>query len=263
VEEKMKRHLVLFLSALFFLCLPKSAFPQAQDISFSNGLRIKPGAHFEYFLRKITWDDEQNISELKTFIFALNTEIEIDDGFSVSALVGYGLSNYESLTFRQLPLSIELDAGNIGGIILGGDIRKSLFYGNTFELGLHGQFMHQIGLEKNWDVPGLNVPGTVTGKSTWSRVSAGPYFKYTALESFSPYLALYYNNLWGKFKMEQTIQDLKGLEEKKIESKGLIDITLGSILGLSENFFLKGEVHILPSNEGMDFGVVAIAAYLF
>lgn len=259
----MKRYLALFLSALFCLCLPKSAFPQAQDISFSNGLRIKPGAHFEYFVRTITWDDEQNVSKLKTYIFALNTEIEIDDGFSVSALVGYALSDYESLIFRRLPLSIELDAGKIGGFILGAEMRKSLYYGNTYELGLHGQFMHQIGLEKNWDVPGLNVSGTVTGKSTWSRVSAGPYFKYTGLASFSPYLAVYYNNLWGKFKMEQAIQDLEGLEEKKIKSKGVFDITLGSILSLSENFFLKGEVHILPSNERMDFGVVAVAAYEF
>ncbi len=259
----MKRYLALFLSILFFLCLPESTYPQAQDVTFSNGLRVKPGAHFEYFSRTLTWDDEQNVSELKTFIFALNTEIEINEGFSVSALVGYALSDYESLTFRQLPLSIELDAGNIGGFILGAEVRKSLYYGNTYELGLHGQFLYQIGQEKTWDIPGLSVPGTVTGKSTWSRVSAGPYFKYTGLASFSPYLAVYYNSLWGKFKMEQAIQDLAGLEEKKIKSKGVIDITLGSILSLSENFFLKGEVHILPSSERTDFGVVAVAAYEF
>jgi len=259
----MKKYFALFLAALFFLYLPELAFSQAQDISFSSGLRIKPGAHFEYFLRKLTWDDKQYTSELKSYIFALNTEIEINDGFSISALVGYTLSSYDSLIFRQLPFSVELEAGNIGGYILGTEIRKSLYYANDFEFGLHGQFIYQIGKEKNWDLPGLSVTGTVTGKPTWMRASAGPYLKFSGLESFSPYLAVYYNNLWGKFKMKQTIQTLEGSEDKEIKSKSLIDITLGSILTLSDNFFLKGEVHILPSGDGMDLGVVAIAAYLF
>ena len=259
----MKRYLALFLSILFFLCLPESVYPQAQEISFSNGLTIKPGAHFEYFTRTITWDDEQNESELKTYIFALNAEIQVNEGFSVSALAGYALSSYESLIFRQLPFSVELDAADIGGFILAAEMRKSLFYGNAYELGLQGQFLYLIGQEKSWDIPGLSVPGTATGKSSWSRVSAGPYFKYTGLASFSPYLAVFYNKLWGKFKMEQAIQDLEGLEEKEIKSKNVIDITLGSILSLSENFFLKGEVHILPSSERMDFGVVAVVAYEF
>jgi hypothetical protein len=259
----MKKYFALFLAALFFLYLPELAFSQAQDISFSSGLRIKPGAHFEYFLRKLTWDDKQYTSELKSYIFALNTEIEINEGLSISALVGYTLSTYDSLIFRQLPFSVDLEAGNIGGYILGTEIRKSLYYANDFEFGLHGQFIYQIGKEKNWDIPGLSVTGTVTGKPIWMRASAGPYLKFSGLESFSPYLAVYYNNLWGKFKMKQTVQTLEGSEEKEIKSKSLIDITLGSILTLSDNFFLKGEVHILPSGDGMDLGVVAIAAYVF
>ena len=259
----------LYLAALFFLCLPNYSFPQPQDVSFSNGLKIKPGAYFEYFDRKITWDEKQHTSELKSYIFALNVELEINEGLSISALAGYTLSNYDSLVFRQLPFSVELDAGDVGGYIFGAEARKSLLYTNNIEFGLYGQFVYHIGKEKNWDIPGLSVTGTVTGKPTWMRAYAGPYFKYTGFESFSPYLSVGYNNLWGKFEMEQTFQPLdrpeplEGTEEKKLKSKSLVDITIGSILTLNDYFFLKGEVHILPYGDGMDLGFVAIAAFSF
>jgi len=75
---------------------------QFQEGSFSDGLRIKPGAHFEYFARKVTWDETSQILDLKSTIFALNLEIAINDGFSVSAIAGYSLSDYDSLIFREI-----------------------------------------------------------------------------------------------------------------------------------------------------------------
>lgn len=259
----MKKQITLFLAVLFFLILPKTSYPQTQELSFSNGLRINPGAHIEYFARDVTWDEKQFTSELKSTIFALNFEIQINEGFSISALAGYALSNYDFLIFRQLPFSIELDSGNIQGYIFGAELRKSLFQIDDFEIGVYGQFLYQLGKEKNWDIPGLSVAGTVTGKPTWMRASAGPYFKFTGFEYFYPYLSVGYNNLWGKFEMQQKIQTLEGTEEKEFESKSLIDITLGSILTLSDNFFLKGEVHVLPYSNGMDLGFVAIASFSF
>ncbi len=259
----MKKHFTFFLAALFFFCLPQVSFPQLQDVSFSSGLRIKPGVQFEYFSRKVTWDNKNQTFDLKSKIFALNLEIEINEGFSISGLAGYALSNYDALIFRGLPFSVELPADDIGGYIFGAEIRKSLFHANDFEFGISGQFLYHIGKEETWDIPGLSVTGTVTGKPRWMRASAGPYIKFMGLESFSPYLAVCYNNLWGQFEMEQTIQTLKGTEEQKLKSKSLVDITLGSILNMSDNFFLKGEVHILPYGDGMDLGFVAIAAFSF
>lgn len=265
----MKKLFMLWLAALFILSLPNYSFPQSQEVSFSDGLRIKPGAHFEYFARKVTWDETSQILDLKSTIFALNLEIAINDGFSVSAIAGYSLSDYDSLIFRELPFSIDLDVGNIGGYIFGGEINKSLLYVSDFELGLFGQFLYHIGREENWDIPGLNVTGTVTGKPTWMRASVGPYIKFMGLDPFSPYVAACYNNLWGRFELNQTFQPLdrpeplEGIEEKKLQSKGQVDITLGTNLMLSDRFFLKGEVHILPYGDGMDLGFVAIAAFSF
>ncbi|UCE42268.1 MAG: hypothetical protein JSV17_04665 [Candidatus Aminicenantes bacterium] len=259
----MKKYFTFILAALFCLCLPNESFPQQQDVSFSSGLRIKPGAQFEYFNRTMTWDDEKYTTDLKATLFALNLEIEINEGFSISGLAGYVLSDYDALIFRQLPFSVELDAGYIGGYIFGAEIRKSLFHVSSFEFGLSGQFLYHMGKEKTWNVLGLNVTGTATGKPTWRRAYAGPYIKFSGLESLSSYLAVYYNKLWGRFEMKQTIQTLEGTEEKELLPKSLIDITIGTILTLSDYFFLTGEVHVLPYSDGMDLGFVAIAAFSF
>ena len=259
----MKKFVTLWLAALFFLSLPNYSYSQSEGISFSDGLRLKPGVQFEYFARKVTWDETSDILDFKSTIFALNFEIAINDGFSISALAGYSLSEYDSLIFRKLPFSIELDVGNIGRYIVGGEIKKSLLRVSDFQLGAYGQFLYHIGKEETWDMPGLNVTGTVTGKPTWMRASVGPYVEFLGLDPLSPYLAVCYNRLWGTYEIQQKVQSLEGKQEKELQSKGQIDITLGSSLILSDRFFLKAEVHILPYGDGIDLGLVAIAGFSF
>jgi hypothetical protein len=256
----MKKITGYFLAALLILSLPQFTFPQFQDESKT---RIKPGIHFEYFARKITWDDKEHESDIKSTIIALNTEFEMDWGFSFSALIGYAFSNFDSLVFRQLPFSVELDVGSTGGLILGAELRKSLFDYNNFEMGVFGQIVYDLGIKKDWEISGLSVQGTVTGKPSWTRVSIGPIFKYTALESIYPYFGLCYNKFWGTYKMEQTIQQLEGEEKKKIKGKGIIEGKLGSIFELGNRLTFKGEVHIIPYNGGINLGFVASAAFSF
>ena len=251
------------MAVIFCFSLSTQSFPQSNEVSFSSGMTVKPGVRFEYMDRNVDWGEEEYVSDLSAFVFALNLEIEINQGFSISALAGYVLTDYDALTFRQLPFSVELDAGNLGGYIVGAEVNKSLLYFDEFAFGLSGQFLYHMGIEKTWDVPDLNVSGTVTGKPTWMRASAGAYIKFLGLESFSPYLAVCYNNLWGQYEMKQAIQNLTGTEEKELRSKSLVDITLGSILSLSDGFFLKGEAHLLPYSDGLDLGFVAIAAFAF
>jgi hypothetical protein len=259
----MKKVSVYLFGAMFILSFPFLAFSQSQGVSFSDGLKIKPGIQFEYFNRKMTWDEKKYTSELRAYLFALNAEFEIDEGFSLHAIVGYSLSNFDALVFRQLPFSVELEVGNIDGYVVGAELRKSLIYSGNFELGAYGQFIYYLGKEKEWDLPGLSVPGTVTGKPTWMRASVGPIVTYTGFDYFSPYLCLCYNNLWGKFKITQHIQTLEGNEEKELRSKSLVDASLGSIVHLTDRFSIKGEVHISPHGDGTDLGFVFVAGFSF
>ncbi|MDH4217222.1 MAG: hypothetical protein OEY18_06015 [Candidatus Aminicenantes bacterium] len=265
----MKKISSYLVAVLIVLSLPRSSFPQIQE---EPSFRIKPGIHFEYFSRKITWDDKKHTSDLKSTMIALNTELEMDWGLSLNGIIGFAMTSFDGLVFRQLPFSVELEVGNIEGYILGAELKKSLFSLNNFEIGVFGQIVHNIGKKKDWDTTVLNVQGTITGKPTWTRASVGPVFQYTGLERFYPYLRVCYNKLWGTFQMDQVIQTLEGTEEKKINGTNMFEGTLGSIFELGKGFSFRGEIHLLPysykdeegkNRNGIDMGFLAVAAFSF
>lgn len=263
----MKKICSYCLAALIALCLPRFSFSQFQD---EPSLRIKPGIHFEYFSRKITWDDKTHTSDVKSFMIALNTEFEMEWGLSLNGIVGFAMTSFDGLVFRQLPFSVELEVGSIEGFILGAELKKSLFSLNNLEIGVFGQIVHNIGIKKDWDITVLSVQGTVTGKPTWTRASVGPEFRYTGWERFYPYLRVGYNKLWGTFKMDQAIQTLSGTEKKEINEKNVFEGTLGSILELGKGFSLKGEIRMIPysggidlEGGGIDLGILVVAAFSF
>ncbi len=256
----MKKITGCLIAALVVLTLPQFSFSQSQDESKQ---RIKPGIHFEYFTRKITWDNKAYTSDMKSAVIALNTEFEMDWGLSFNALIGYTFTNFDSLVFRQLPFSVELDVGSTGGYLLGAELKKTLFDYSDFEMEAFGQIVHNIGSENDWEISGLAVQGTVTGKPTWTRVSIGPIFKYTALERILPYFGVCYNGLWGTYKMDQTIQTLQGEEEKKIDGKGIFEGKLGSIFEIGTRMMFKGEISIIPYDGGINLGFLAVTSFSF
>lgn len=263
----MKKICSYCVTVLIVLCLPQFAFPQFQD---EPSLRIKPGIHLEYFSRKITWDDKEHTSDMKSYMIALNTEFEMEWGFSLNGIVGFAMTSFDGLVFRQLPFSVELEVGSIEGYILGAELTKSLFSLNNLEIGITGQIVHNIGKTKDWDMPALNVQGTVTGKPTWTRASVGPVFKYTGLERFFPYLRVCYNKMWSTFQMDQVVETLTGTEEKEINEKNVFEATLGSIMEIGKGFSFKAEISMIPysggidlEGGGIDLGFLAVAAFAF
>ncbi|TET75454.1 MAG: hypothetical protein E3J56_00580 [Candidatus Aminicenantes bacterium] len=259
----MKKINYFSLAALLILSLCSFSYAQFQEEESSPRISIKPGIGFEYFSRTISWDDDKYSSNLKSYFFILNVEFEIQEGFSLNALAGYSFSNFDSLIFRELPFSVELDVGDMSGFLFGGEIKKSIFSINDFEVEGLGQFVYYLGSKKEWDIPDLNVEGSVTGKPWWMRASAGPVITYTGFDYFYPYIYLSYNKLWGKFKMEQTIQELSGSEDKKITGKSVFSTSLGAIYEVFDALTLKAEASFMPYNKGLDFGVMLRAMYSF
>jgi hypothetical protein len=167
------------------------------------------------------------------------------------------------MAFRELPFSVELDVGGIGGYLFGGEIKKNLISQGNFEIGLLGQFAFCLGVKNEWEIGGLNISGKVEGNPTWMRAVAGPLLTYQRLNYFYPYLFLSFNYLWGTFEMDETVQTLKGNEKKKFSGEALFGISLGAIYELTDTFKLRGEVSIFPYSKGIDFGFMINVAYAF
>lgn len=257
----MKRCLCFLITFSTVLFLATSSFAQLEEEKSYQRISVKPGLGFEYFSRTIEWNEQE--SKLKSYFFTLNAEFKLQSGLSAATFLGYSSSNFNSLIFRNLPFSLELEGGRIGGYILGGEIKKSLFYIQDFEIGGVAQFAYYFGKKEKWEISGLNVEGTAEGKPSWMRAQVGPLFLYKGYDYFYPYLYLSFNKLWGTFKMDQTIQDLKGNENKKISGKSLFNASLGAIYEISTAFSLKGEASIMPYKDGVDLGLMIKATYSF
>lgn len=263
MEVSMKKKFNLPIGILMMLFLATLSFAQFQEEISYPKKSLKPGLGFEYFSRTIEWNGEESSSKLKSYFFTFCAEFELQKGFSLGAFIGYSFSNFDSLIFRKLPFSLELEAGGIGGVILGGEIETSIFYIKGFEIGALGQFVYYLGGKQEWEISGLNVEGTAKGKPYWMRAQIGPTFVYKGFDYFHPYLFLSFNKLWGTFRMEQIIEDLEEEEKKKISGKSLFNISLGAIYEITEALSFKGGANIMPFKNGVDFGLMIKAMYSF
>jgi hypothetical protein len=233
--------LCLFLLGLMIA----SALPcRSQDLEPT--LRIKPGLGFEYLSRTIVWDDNQYSSSLVSGYAALNVTFEYQKRLALSAFAGYGLSNTNGLIFRQLPFSIDYEAGSVGGLFLGAAVTYSAPAAGFFEIGATGEIITHLGNSKIFDIPELNQAGELTGKTNWIRVRIGPLLRYAAYENATSYLAISFDSLWGTCSMTETVQDLSGTEDKKIKSKGTMSATLGFSFLPTQKLELKAEGTAVP-----------------
>lgn len=235
------------------LMLVLTAWTGAQSVG-PSAIRIRTGFGAEYFNRLISWDSESHTSKLGAFLFTFNLEIEPIKNLSFSLIAGYSLSNFNGLTFRQMPFSVELEPGNLGGLLVGGGLKNKFQVSSEFEMDLEAEFVTYLGSKTDWAVTGLNEDGTLSGKARWYRVQAGPVFWYTGFMYFSPYLRVSFDKLWGTFHAEEIIGPLNGIEDKEIDGKALFSAALGTLYEPIPTVGLKGEVFVLPRSGGLDYG---------
>jgi hypothetical protein len=258
------------LSAVLMLFVFTSlSHAQEPTPDFSNGNKWSAGLGFEYFKTTVSWDDDSFISPLKSYLMTFHISYEIVDGLYLGGIFGYASSDFESLTFRELPISLTMDKGAIGGMLFGGEALFTFYETDSFDFSVLGQYIYYNGGQKQWDIPGLAVDGTATGKPKWSRGTVGVSFKYLAAEPFLPYLNIAYSSLSGTFSMEESIQTLNRTEEKKISGVGSILIALGCIYDLSDSLSLVLEADLTPYGSGdnyeggVDFGALLRIMYSF
>lgn len=242
--SKRRFPVILGLLALGTLLL-RPVPARSQDAEQADR-RVRPSLGLEYFSRTIAWDEGTSTSTLSASIAVLRVEAEFRKEAHLGFFLGYGFSNFNGLVFRQLPFSLDYQAGNIGSLIWGGDFGARFFSLDVFEIGIEAQFLMSLGRIKDFTIPSLNTDGVLEGKGTWSRVLAGPVLRYMGYENFTPFLSVLYNGMWGTFTMNETIGGLIGSEGKKITARGPIGIVIGTVFEPSVMFKINAEVTAIP-----------------
>ncbi|MCX6560067.1 MAG: hypothetical protein NTZ26_06075 [Candidatus Aminicenantes bacterium] len=264
----MRAHRLLAIPALLLIAIAGSASPAAQTDAGTSGLHLKPAFHFELFSRTLTWDDGTRSSRLLSPQAFVGLDFEITPGFDIGLIGGYSLSNWNGLVFRNLPFSIDNQAGSIGGLIVGAEVRKRLFVSGFWEMDAEARFSAYLGQAASYPITGLAVEGQADLKGNWMRVEVGPVLIYRGFELFSPFLGVAYDRLWGKMTMTETIEDLEGTEEKKVAGAGAFAVSFGTIYEPSTAFRIKIGATLIPFQKiggglGLDYGGTVRAGLAF
>ncbi|MBM3297478.1 MAG: hypothetical protein FJY83_07740 [Candidatus Aminicenantes bacterium] len=246
-------------SALILLSVSLLPAPQAAE---STGLKVGAGA--EYLNRTISWDEQAYTSSLRGYLFSLQADYEVRPGLSVLFRGGYALSSFNGLVFRELPFSVEYQAGFTGGLYLGGGFKAHAPAAEVFYLEFEALFDTCFGFGGQWALEGLAVPGALEGRSSWSRISVGPSVWYKGLAYYVyPFVQVRYTSLWGSFTMTETVDVLEGTEIKSVKGSGAVAVSIGVLSEVTEVLSLRAEATAVPRSGGLDLGASVRLAFSF
>jgi hypothetical protein len=256
------------LSGICLLCigilLPRGLPAQETE----RAARLQPGFGIEYMSRTLVWDEKTYSSPLNTGMALFRFGLELKKGPAFGLLAGYGLNSWNGLVFRQLPFSLDYQAGSIGSIFLGVDIEQRVLTTGDWEIALTARFLASIGSSKNWTLSDLFQPLQLDGRADWLQVQVGPSLTYRGFEAFSPFLSVSYDRLWGTFTLNENVQTLTGTEAKKIAGRGFINISAGLFYDPTPFFRLKATGSMIPYGKlggglGFDLGASLRAVFSF
>jgi len=258
----LSRLIAVFILGAGFLLDPAAAPAQEAERSF----RIQAGVGADVFSRSVVWDDKTGSSILNAALGTIRIGLELPGGASFALLAGYGRNNWNGLVFRELPFSIDYEAGALGAILLGTDMEVPLFKPGKWEIGASGRFLFSFGLGGEWTLTDLQQIGTFNGRADALMIQAGPTIAYRGFETFTPFAAVFYNGLWAAFTMEENVNPLVGSEEKKIRGQGTVGASVGMTIEPSPAFRLRAEGFLIPCQQlegGLKFNVGASLRTIF
>jgi len=266
----MKKRCIAFNLLILFLGLTCLSYAQTESEDLPLGMIFGAGVGAEYFSQTISWDDDTQKSSMPTFLITLNADVEIIDGLILGAIVGYASSKFNDMVFRQLPVSLEYQAGSIGGFAFGAEAQYTFFSTYDFDISAVGQYLYYSGATKEWDIPGLAVEGKAQGKPKWTRAVLGLCIEYTGFDYLYPCLTAAYSPLSGSIAMDESIDSLTGNEKKDFSGKSNFMLGLGALYELTDSIGITTEIDLKPYSGsenyydgGIDFGVVVKVRYEF
>ncbi len=146
------------------LCLAAAGALTAQATGPAAGSGIKVSFQVEVFSRTLTWDEGTRSSRLFNPQALVSFDYQVAPGFDLGLVAGYSLSNWNGLVFRNLPFSIDYQAGSINGLVIGAGLRKSFFVSGFWEMDAEARFTAHLGQASSFPIPGLAVTARPTSR---------------------------------------------------------------------------------------------------
>ncbi len=221
------------------------------------------GLNFDHFSRTIVWDGDTATSRLRASLVSARTDFGFGKGLTLSLSAGLSLTGFDGLAFGTLPITLEYDASPMKGLVLGTELEALLIKSGDFEIKAAGRFVSSFGMSKTWPLEGFAVEGEAKGRSNWMEASAGPRLAYLLSDTFVPYLEVNARWLRADFRMEETLEDLQGLETKRLKGDISFSIALGGDARVSDRLTIKAKAGFVPYAGGADALASVGLLYMF
>jgi hypothetical protein len=246
-RRRRRLRLLALLPAVFATILSGSLRAAPAE---NSGLAL--GAGFERLSRTISWDDGGGLSKLTANLITLQGHIRLGERFGLSLEAGLSLPSFNGLVFRELPISVEYQAGAAEALALAAEIRGFLLRTADFEIEGVGRIVSSIGFQKTWPLEDFAVDGETRGRPVWLDGRAGISLAHMGLGTVRPYLLVAADFLRGTFRMDQTLGDLDGSEKKAVQGKAVLFTALGVFFEISPRWSVVAEAALLPYAGGID-----------
>jgi hypothetical protein len=217
-----------------------------------GGTDFAVGIGFDHLSRTIRWDGGESLSKLAANLVMVQGHLRTSDRFGLSVKAGLSLPSWNGLVFRELPISVEYQAGAAAGLALAAEIRAFLLRTGDFEIEGVGRIVSSFGFTKTWPLEGFAVEGNTRGRPVWFEATAGGRITTAFFGRFRPYLLVAGNFLWASFEMDQTLEDLVGSETKKGRGKSALATAFGASYEVNPRFSVIAEAILLPYPGGID-----------
>jgi hypothetical protein len=218
----------------------------------SKSRSVSAGILFDHFSRTVVFEGDADASRVLANLISARAGFDLGHGLALSLTAGLSLSDFDALTFRDLPISLEFGSGALKGFVLGVELEGILFNFGDFEIEAAGRFVSSFGLARTWPLEGFAVPGESKGKASWIEASAGPRLAYRLSEDFVPYLEVAARWLRVDLRMDETLEDLHGTERKRVPGDLSVSVSLGGDVKLTERLKIKAKAGMAPFAGGVD-----------
>lgn len=250
-EKKMRvRNFFWFAFVLIVFLVPgfKTQAALYGEAELNQAASWDFGLRFDFFNRGIKRDE--TTSTLKALhLVAEARGKNLGGTVNLTLFAGLGQTDLNGLVFNELPITLDYQAGRISGLIIGLAADWPLIYKSDFKLGLTADFMTWLGFKEKFAIEGFVFPGEAKAEPDWSQASGGVFATYEGYENVAPFLKVKISGLWGTFKMTENMEDLSGEEKKSLKGSGLMAISLGCYLKLTDRLYLTPVVEFYPAGK--------------
>lgn len=215
------------------------------------------GVVFDHFSTTVVWAGDAETSRVLANMVSARAGFDLGPGLKFGLTAGLSLSDFNTLVFRDLPISLEFGSAALQGIALGAEVEAALFDFGDIEISAAGRIVSSFGLAKTWPLEGFAVPGQAVGKANWMEAWAGPRLAYRFSAGFVPYLEAAVRWLRADFLMEETLDDLHGAEKKRVQADFSFSVSLGGDIRLTDRLMARAKAGIAPFGGGVD-GLVSL-----